>query len=47
MSLETVFAAVGGILLMNEVVNGAKLAGFVLMFAGMLATQWDVIRGKS
>jgi drug/metabolite transporter (DMT)-like permease len=44
LSFETVFAAVGGILLMGETLNPAKLVGFVLMFAGMLATQFDVIR---
>ena len=42
--LESVFAAVGGILLASELINGAKLAGFALMFGGMLATQWDVIK---
>jgi drug/metabolite transporter (DMT)-like permease len=43
--LESVFAAVGGILLMSEPVNAAKLIGFSLMLLGMLATQWDLIKG--
>jgi drug/metabolite transporter (DMT)-like permease len=43
--LESVFAAAGGILLMSEPVNAAKLIGFSLMLFGMIATQWDVIAG--
>ncbi|MDR2342950.1 MAG: DMT family transporter [Spirochaetaceae bacterium] len=40
---ESVFAAIGGILLLSEKPGPAILLGFFLMLAGMLATQWDVI----
>jgi drug/metabolite transporter (DMT)-like permease len=40
---ESIFAAIGGILLLGEKPGPRILFGFVLMFAGMLATQWDVI----
>jgi drug/metabolite transporter (DMT)-like permease len=45
LSLEGVFAAIGGILLLSEPLGRWTLLGFGLMFSGMLATQWDVIRG--
>ncbi|MDR1909374.1 MAG: DMT family transporter [Spirochaetaceae bacterium] len=45
LSLEGVFAALGGILLLSEPLGRWTLLGFGLMFSGMLATQWDVIRG--
>ena len=38
---EGCFAALGGALLLSEKVGVWTLIGFVLMFAGMLATQWD------
>jgi drug/metabolite transporter (DMT)-like permease len=41
--LEGVFAAIGGVLILAEPLGPWTLAGFVLMFCGMLATQWDVI----
>ena len=40
---EGCFAALGGVLLLAEKVGGWTLLGFVLMLAGMLATQWAVI----
>jgi len=40
---EGCFAALGGVLLLSEKVGLWSLLGFVLMLAGMLATQWDVI----
>ena len=40
---EGSFAALGGVLLLGEVVGGWTLLGFVFMLAGMLATQWEVI----
>jgi len=43
--LESVFAAAGGMLLLGESPSGRTIAGFALMLAGMLTTQWDVIRG--
>jgi drug/metabolite transporter (DMT)-like permease len=39
LSLETVFAALGGWLLLNEILSGRGLVGCVLMFAGMLLSQ--------
>jgi drug/metabolite transporter (DMT)-like permease len=41
--LEGVFAAIGGVLLLSEPLGYWTLLGFILMFCGMLATQWDVI----
>jgi drug/metabolite transporter (DMT)-like permease len=43
---EGFFAALGGVLLLSEKVNGAVLLGFILMLAGMLVTQWEVIGGR-
>jgi drug/metabolite transporter (DMT)-like permease len=40
---EGCFAALGGVLLLAEKVGVWTLLGFVLMLAGMLATQWEVI----
>lgn len=39
LSLETVFAALGGWLLLNELLSGRGLIGCVLMFGGMLLSQ--------
>jgi drug/metabolite transporter (DMT)-like permease len=39
LSLETVFAALGGWLLLNEILSGRGLIGCALMFAGMLLSQ--------
>ena len=41
--MESVFAVIGGILLLSEKPGPRILLGFLLMLAGMLATQWDVI----
>lgn len=41
--LEGCFAALGGVLLLAEQVGRWTLLGFVLMLAGMLVTQWEVI----
>jgi drug/metabolite transporter (DMT)-like permease len=47
LSLEGVFAAIGGVILLSEPLGTWTLLGFVLMFCGMLATQVDVIaRGR-
>jgi len=40
---EGCFAALGGVLLLSEKIGLWTLFGFILMLAGMLATQWDVI----
>jgi drug/metabolite transporter (DMT)-like permease len=39
MSMETVFAAVGGWLILGETMDARALAGAALMLAGMLASQ--------
>ncbi|MCP4119186.1 MAG: DMT family transporter [Desulfobacteraceae bacterium] len=39
LSLESVVAAVGGCLILNEVLSGRSLSGCVLMMAGMLVSQ--------
>jgi drug/metabolite transporter (DMT)-like permease len=40
---EGCFAALGGALILSEKIGIWTLLGFILMLAGMLATQWDVI----
>jgi drug/metabolite transporter (DMT)-like permease len=40
---EGCFAALGGTLLLAEKIGPWTLLGFILMFAGMLITQWEVI----
>ena len=45
--LEGFFAALGGILLLHEPIGARTILGFALMMAGMLASQWGQIRGKS
>ncbi len=47
LSLEGAFAALGGWLLIDEILEPRALAGCLLMFSAMLASQWDVIRGKA
>lgn len=43
MSLESVFGALGGWLILDEVMHGAEILGCVLMLAGMLITQAGII----
>ena len=45
LSLEGAFAALGGWMLIGEVLDPRALAGCILMFAGMLSSQWQVISG--
>ncbi|MDR1128447.1 MAG: DMT family transporter [Treponema sp.] len=45
LSLEGVFAAIGGVILLSEPLGTWTLLGFALIFCGMLTTQWDVIGG--
>jgi drug/metabolite transporter (DMT)-like permease len=47
MSLESVFALIGGILFLSEGMTTKGLVGCSLMLAGMFASQWDVIFKKS
>ncbi len=44
LSLEGVFAGLGGVWLLKEPLTGRILTGCLFMFAGMLATQWEVLR---
>ena len=47
MSLETVFAALGGWMLLSERLTGREVVGCILMLAGMLASTVSVReRGK-
>jgi drug/metabolite transporter (DMT)-like permease len=41
--LESVFAAIGGIIILSEPVSARTFLGFACMFAGMIITQWDVL----
>jgi drug/metabolite transporter (DMT)-like permease len=41
---EGCFAALGGALLLSETFGFWSLVGFVLMLAGMIVSQWEVIR---
>ncbi|AEF82662.1 DMT family transporter [Leadbettera azotonutricia] len=43
--LEGCFAAIGGVLILHEALGAWTLLGFILMFAGMLVSQWEVIAG--
>ncbi|MCL2609593.1 MAG: DMT family transporter [Treponema sp.] len=47
LSFEGSFAALGGVLLLSETVSSLTLLGFVLMLAGMLVSQWELIVKKS
>ena len=43
---EGCFAALGGALLLSEKIGRWTLLGFILMLAGMLVTQWEVVTEK-
>jgi drug/metabolite transporter (DMT)-like permease len=43
--LESVFAALGGIIILSEPLSARTFLGFAFMFAGMIITQWDVVSG--
>lgn len=48
LSLEGVFAAIGGVIILSEPLGTWTLLGFILIFCGMLATQLDIVpRGRS
>ena len=47
LSLETVFAALGGWLILSEILSVRALAGCTLMFAGMIFSQLHLIITKS
>jgi len=44
--LEGCFAAAGGVLLLNEIIGSRTFIGFALILAGMLTSQWELIRKK-
>lgn len=46
MSLETVFAVVGGIIFLSEGLTLRGLIGCGLMLIGMFLSQWELIRGN-
>jgi drug/metabolite transporter (DMT)-like permease len=43
--LEGSFAALGGVLCLHEPLGTWTILGFILMLAGMLVSQWEVISG--
>lgn len=47
MSFESIFGALSGWLLLGEEMSGREIFGCALMVAGIFATQWRVITGKS
>lgn len=47
LSMETVFAAVGGFLILGERIYGLEIIGCVLMFSGMLLSQLQSLRTTS
>jgi drug/metabolite transporter (DMT)-like permease len=48
LSLEAVFAAIGGWLILGEIISARGLFGCGLMLAGMLLSQlWGLVRKKS
>jgi len=44
--LEGSFAALGGVLLLHEPLGKRTIIGFAFMLAGMLASQWELIRSR-
>lgn len=46
LSLEGVFAALGGYLLLGETLSSRSILGAVLMLAAMLVSQWSAIRSR-
>ena len=40
LSLEAVFAVIGGTVLLDEVINPRMIAGFILIFSGIILAQW-------
>ena len=44
MSFESIFGALSGWLLLGEVMSGREIFGCILMLAGIIVTQWRVIR---
>lgn len=46
LSLEGLFAVIGGILLLSEKMTMETFIGCAFIFAGMMATQWEVLFSK-
>jgi drug/metabolite transporter (DMT)-like permease len=47
LSLETVFAVLGGRLLLSETIPPRGIAGCALMLAGIVVSQWDLVRARA
>ena len=47
LSLETVFAALGGALILGENLGVRGYAGCALMFTGTLISQWQGLSGRT
>ncbi len=47
LSMESLFAAIGGAMLLKEILHTRELAGCALMLAGMLLSQLQSFRGQS
>jgi drug/metabolite transporter (DMT)-like permease len=45
LSMETVFASIGGFILLNERFGISELAGCILMFTGMILSQLSTEKG--
>ena len=41
LSLEAVFAVIGGVLLIGEILTMRMMFGFALIFAGIILAQYD------
>jgi drug/metabolite transporter (DMT)-like permease len=46
MSLEAVFSVVGGMLILNEILNGREILGCILMFAAVILAQLPIVAHK-
>ena len=44
MSFESIFGALSGWIILGEVMSGKEIFGCILMLAGIIATQWRVIK---
>jgi drug/metabolite transporter (DMT)-like permease len=47
LSLEAVFAVIGGWILLHESLNGRELLGCLLMLSGMLLSQWRFKKNRN
>ncbi|MDD3642601.1 MAG: DMT family transporter [Candidatus Krumholzibacteria bacterium] len=47
LSLETVFAVLGGWIVLSETIPARGIAGCILMLAGIVMSQWNVVRARA